>query len=1019
MMKWYKFAPALCLIYTSASYSAEQVVTVNLLVNNGTETILRLRGYDAAETEGGAATDELCPIYTFDRDTTEEPTYEGSDFPYIKVSGEISWRQLGDTKFEVDTSIFSKSSEDHLLINGKPLYRYKECPADPFSLPLKEIEMTGSSNWEKGQFYALKHDGRSWRSVYTPVVAHAVPNEATEKLIADRFNDPTYGSGENQGFAAASTLSDADVGRYHAFFSDIKQVFGAYRNWNTVVLDPDGSDEENAPVFRLLEDIGFSNWDEDITQNGWTTQKAVEKSSCLTGSDPNGFPLEAKSNYVKHSLCILWTWNFIKEDVFFDQFPPLPEGEYYHQWLNDVRLWDGLYHEHYHHYQIVHGLDRVTGFDNTNFDFPEQSVLAPWWWLEGAGQFFAWYARDHWREIDHLAYLDPDNPEYEGYWETLDWSIPAPNSGNNYASLDDHFQWTIDQLNSSFFFAASQVQDTPNKSMGLGNAVVAEGENCKDWEASPEDGWYAGDYRRSYEGQGSCTDIIFAAGTQFIAHKSSWQVALRDIPADYYELGFWGSIEKHLGLTELEFYAEFNALLRSVDANTIDETYAPAGWKIPEKEMAEVVDFKGINYFGKITDSAPPTSTDDTPPTSTDNTPPNLFNRLLDSVQGLLATDSPSAALNENAITTNTETRLPAPAIKPFNPATTTLETDLVDSAIDSNTTSQTLFTNLLQSVIGQHTSTPVKIVMPEASAEFIDPEIWRVFAASDVEQDIVDENLRHSQEAYAVWMADPYYGKKQAKAIYLIVYGTDDEAGRQANLGYCNHIRETGFREILNCGESDHLTYVQGGGSISSNGPLTGYYKLNLSTRGHGASRSMAFHELFHIYQLSNVFTAFDQVQLKSKMGKRSGDDLNVDVAWWMEGNADFFAALYSGDIDQFRWAMRDALEGYGPFSQPRKAQYFEKAEKLYNLSWDQGDIVDLGYRIGGWFVAYLAAEHGEERIYQFWETVDKDGFSETFTRLFGKDYKTYTEEFDVWLQQPNDELYLILDPLFINRVN
>ncbi|MDG2459322.1 MAG: hypothetical protein P8M73_00440 [Luminiphilus sp.] len=372
----------------------------------------------------------------------------------------------------------------------------------------------------------------------------------------------------------------------------------------------------------------------------------------------------------------------------------------------------------------------------------------------------------------------------------------------------------------------------------------------------------------------------------------------------------------------------------------------------------------------------------------------------------------------EDGISAKNEAKLSARAIEPLNLATPAVETNLFYREVNSSTTPQTLFANLLQSLIERRTSIPIKIFMPEASAEFIDPEIWRVFAASDVTKDIVDENFLNSQDAYAVWMEDPYYGKKQASAIYLIVYGTDDEAGRQVNLDYCNHIRETGFREILNCDDSDHLTYVQGGGSISSNGPLTGYYKLNMSTRGHGASRSMAFHELFHIYQLSNVFTAFDQYQLKNKMGKRSGDNLNVDVAWWMEGNADFFAALYSGDADNFRWAMQDALEGYGPFSQPRKAQYFEETEKLYNLSWNQGDTVDLAYRIGSWFVAYLVAEHGEEQIYQFWEAVDKEGFSETFIRSFGKDYKTYTEEFDAWLQQPNDELYLFLDPLFANRV-
>lgn len=331
-------------------------------------------------------------------------------------------------------------------------------------------------------------------------------------------------------------------------------------------------------------------------------------------------------------------------------------------------------------------------------------------------------------------------------------------------------------------------------------------------------------------------------------------------------------------------------------------------------------------------------------------------------------------------------------------------------------------FENLLNSVLvirsGGPLAADLKVDMPTASPEFIDEETLRVFVAGDVSQDDLSENVLNVEDAYAKWMAAPYYGKKQAKAIYLLVYGTDEEAGREVNLEYCNHVREFGFREVQGCGEDDHLTYVQGGGSINSNGPLTGYYKLNMSTRGHGASRPMAFHEVFHIYQISNIFEAFDQTHLKSKLGKLSGDDLGTDVAWWMEGNADFFSALHSSDKEHFKAEMRWALEGNGPFNQSRKQEYFDEGKKLYNLSWEQGDTVDLAYRIGSWFVAYLVAEHGEEKIYEFWESTDKEGFAPTFTRLFGRDYKLYTEDFDQWLRQPNEDLYAILDDIFANKV-
>lgn len=440
---------------------------------------------------------------------------------------------------------------------------------------------------------------------YEPTVVAAIPNAATQRMLSDRHNDPTFGSSNNQGFGATSLLSNADTQKYQAIMSSVQKVFGAYRNWNAAVFDPQGSDLENAGVFDVFIDIGYRSDDEKIKATGWTTEKGREYSSCLTGSAPNGQVKEAGGNYVEHSLCILWLSSFTQEQDYFDQWDALPPGEYYHQWLIDAGLIGSLYHEYFHHYQKAHTLDRRFNYDQAELNQPEKNAYLPWWWLEGAGQFEFWFMRDHWKSLDHLKYLNPDDPSYYGYWETVDWSIPAPNSGDNYNSLDDHVNWAIGLLNSSFFFAASQVQNTPNKMDGILNTSI-DGANCEGWLAGPADAWYQGDPRRGENFESRCPFIIFAAGTQFIAHKSSWQVALRDIPADYYELSFWGSIEKHLGLTELEFYAEFNALLRSVDANTIDETYAPPGWKIPEGDIAEVVDFLGISYYGKPTAPGPP-----------------------------------------------------------------------------------------------------------------------------------------------------------------------------------------------------------------------------------------------------------------------------------------------------------------------------------------------------------------------------------------------------------------------------
>lgn len=78
---------------------------------------------------------------------------------------------------------------------------------------------------------------------------------------------------------------------------------------------------------------------------------------------------------------------------------------------------------------------------------------------------------------------------------------------------------------------------------------------------------------------------------------------------------------------------------------------------------------------------------------------------------------------------------------------------------------------------------------------------------------------------------------------------------------------------------------------------------------------------------------------------------------------------------------------------------------------------MVDLGYRLGSWFVAYLASVHGEEALYEFWEIVDEMGFEDTFQRQFGVDYRTYLDEFEIWLRNPNEELYAILDDIISRK--
>ena len=87
------------------------------------------------------------------------------------------------------------------------------------------------------------------------------------------------------------------------------------------------------------------------------------------------------------------------------------------------------------------------------------------------------------------------------------------------------------------------------------------------------------------------------APIHFMAHRSSWEVVLKKIPEDYYEYGFWGALELNLGLSEQEFYDEFNQLMRSSNWEEIDTSFAPNGWNIPNNSIEDTVDFENIEYY--------------------------------------------------------------------------------------------------------------------------------------------------------------------------------------------------------------------------------------------------------------------------------------------------------------------------------------------------------------------------------------------------------------------------------------
>ena len=307
---------------------------------------------------------------------------------------------------------------------------------------------------------------------------------------------------------------------------------------------------------------------------------------------------------------------------------------------------------------------------------------------------------------------------------------------------------------------------------------------------------------------------------------------------------------------------------------------------------------------------------------------------------------------------------------------------------------------------------------MPDANPAFLDDERLRVFASTDVPQETVDAMIRDTKDAYSVWMRRDYYGKNQAKAIYLNIPGSDLAASELAYTRYCEHIEAVGLPyQPLCLPDAKYLRYVDdGGGSINSD-PRYGFWAFFMGAK-FGNQRTTAFHEVFHIYQMTNIFTdepcCSNFPDVDSKMGQRTGDDPNENVIWWSEGNATFFGYLHgSANLAEFKSNMRDRLESDSTFGMSNKAEYLTRGTKLYNIPYGRDDT-GLGYGIGAWFSAYVTFNHGEEKIYQVWETTDQKGFVTAFSEVFGKSYREVIEDFDLWLAQDNQDLLQILDSIY-----
>ena len=211
--------------------------------------------------------------------------------------------------------------------------------------------------------------------------------------------------------------------------------------------------------------------------------------------------------------------------------------------------------------------------------------------------------------------------------------------------------------------------------------------------------------------------------------------------------------------------------------------------------------------------------------------------------------------------------------------------------------------------------------------------------------------------------------------------------------------------------------------GSAISSIPQRDGYNLFISRTHdlpqHASSMGyVTLHEMFHIFQTSHYSTdSYDGQRMLN--GRFSGDNPEDDVPWWNEGAAVYFSYIdYARTINDMSWfkdqmycALLCEKDRYG--NKSRLEIFKESGVKLNNITFSGNpEPVDkqIAYEIGAWFIAYLVNEHGEDKILDIYSLYEEFGFEKSFEMQFGKDYRTYLNEFYEFLNLPEDQIMAIL---------
>ena len=322
---------------------------------------------------------------------------------------------------------------------------------------------------------------------------------------------------------------------------------------------------------------------------------------------------------------------------------------------------------------------------------------------------------------------------------------------------------------------------------------------------------------------------------------------------------------------------------------------------------------------------------------------------------------------------------------------------------------------------------------IPE-SDNYLDYRDVKIFRASTISDQHVDILTKYIQYTEQLLFVDERIKRENLYPILVVQLDSENyESAIALEEEYCQYLKEAYQETFRNsrCNPQNHDKKADGSiGLFTDGGRVTGssisgipsdreccYLFISGSFDLSWDSRSQAYvtiHEMYHIFQLSNV-VGFDYDLEQKITGKRIEND-ERDKPFWMEGYATYFSHLYySRDVNDFSHLQNEMNRGlfscYCGDNQPTIKERYLNGPELYNVTWESDWAV--GYQVGAWFIAYLTNIHGEQTMYDFWINAQTGIlFPENFQNTFGKNYITYEEEFRNFITNSSEEELMSILP-------